>query len=254
MRTYISLLIFLFALVFICSWKNDSVKKDMLVVQVRMTGSPMLPDHLYRVYYAGEYKLYESQYGFQTSDGLIDTTGSITKSNFKNYIGTKFLVFHKDSSYGYSFDSSQFVSKVPVRIQVDSALKIIRIQTGAGFDSLLFRTPDSTAWNEDKSERTDIYRYAETKTLPAFTQSLSYTNRMNHVDESFSAAHDRARKMKLFRMKLEIEKFYDAAQDVHWPAYTVNDEMSIVPVPLNAWSKFLDDYKKLCDTGKATRQ
>lgn len=205
-------------LILCCACAGSKVKKNAEVIEVRSTGYDM-PDDFYRVYYAGNYRILESHYIFDSSRALFDTLGHIAKKEFiQRTIRTRFLVFHKDSTHGYRFD--RFRAAGPERISVDSAFKLVRVQFNSTLDSLGYTIPDSVSWSTKKTERKDIYITRATANVPTVWRALSYSTEMRHIAESFSKNLDSARQMKLFSVEIRYDSTFDSnGKLVYYPTY-----------------------------------
>ena len=144
-----------------------------------------------------------------------------------NEVRPRFFVFHKDSSYGRSYDPHRN-SENNRRLPVDSALRGIKGTNN--FEKILTLKPDSSSWNPDRSELKEVYVQKASRDTPAIRVSFYYTRHQNFQNESLNPGLDSARKMKLYKYEYLIGKFYNAQAKQWSPEITFRTEMKEVMV------------------------
>lgn len=239
---------FLISLSVVISSCNQKLQGQIKVIEVR-DNSPQLGETFYRVYYLGDLIMYQSQYrlnSFQNQfkvDSLdkFSNDYTIISSEWKN----KFFVFQKDSTYGYNYDPDRGGNN-NLRLSVDSVLKFIKGTNR--FDSFLSLKPDTSTWNEDKSELREVYKFPEEKKMPDGRLILLYSKKLNHLKESFNSKVDHIKGMKLYRTETIFEEYYDAESQKLWPPVMNTSEMKemVVENPKEIF-RYFKKYKKQQD-------
>jgi hypothetical protein len=224
----------------------DTAKQEIRAIEVRNEGQ-IFDGHFYRIFYAGPHIIYQSQYQFDSSHnrGVFDDSGNMVSSIvIKEWteMRNKFFVFHRDSSYGYSFEPYN-TGKEDQRLPVDTALLSI---AGSFRSEWFFRAkPDTATWNADRTELREVYMQAAGKDTPAVHISLYYTNRLDHLPGSLYPALDSARKIRLYKYEYLISDFYSEQQQKFFPAMKFSTEMKeyVVTDPA-AILHYVERYKK----------
>lgn len=240
--------IFLFSILAALTCGNTVINTAATkVVEVRVSGYWM-PDDFFRVYHVGEYKVLESHYLFDSTRKTLNESGNLAKSEtLEKSIRTRFMVFHKDSSFGYRFNPN-FSNAMEGRIAVDSAFSLVRTKFDYRLDSLGYTKPDSSTWNADKTERRDIYITKATGDLPTVWRALSYSSKLINAGETFSKNLDSVNKMKLCRIEIK----YDSAigpngKMVPYPTY-LDHEIKIITPPYSVDVQvYIKLYRMLAD-------
>lgn len=206
---------------------------------------PLFGETFYWVFYTGPYIVYQSQYQFDSSihypkpdSGLLAATDFLVlKSELRN----RFFVFHLDSSYGFNYDP--YRSNETGRCEVQSTLKMI--QASYGLDSLLNKRPDTVKWNASGTELREVYYQKASRDTPAVKLCLYFSKGLNELKESFSPIFDSARKMKLYKIEIVVEKSFEQKKAKSWPAISFISEMREIMVDDPSQILFyIDKYKK----------
>lgn len=140
----------------------------------------------------------------------------------------KFFVFHKDSSWDYSYNPLD-IRENGQRVRVDSKLKLIRGSNN--FDTILSKKPDTSSWIQGHSILRKVYNFPKTDSTPSGRVIFSYSKGLNKIKESLNAFADSARRMKLFKIQFAIDEFYDKKTKTQWPSMEIaGDEMKEVHI------------------------
>lgn len=191
------------------AYSQDAIIK---AIEVRDT-SIVFGEQFYRVYNLEPYVVYQSQYQSVGSETRPKFDSSTNETSFEtttlwNERRDRFFVFHKDSSFGYQYDPYDSSSDNR-RLAVDTAMK--RIKGSNNYEKLLSKTPDSTTWNEAKTELREVYVVDCSDTQPRMRIVFYYSAGRNHLKESFNPIIDSVKKMKFYKMELFTEEFYSEA-------------------------------------------
>lgn len=225
-----------------------SQQQEIKAIEVR-TSSPMFGESFYRVYHWGDLVLYQSQYHFDSSEVPLkmNSPGKETTPSENTVLlsewRSKFFVFHKDSSYGYSYNRHSTIENRK-RLRVDSSLKLI--QGWNGFDSVIANKPDSSSWLQNHSVLREVYCYLETDSTPSGRLILMYSKNLDSIKESLNSAVDRIKKMKLYKFQFAINKFYDKRTKQEWPAMEMlGKEMTETTIKnADEITSYFDQYKR----------
>ena len=225
-----------------------SQQQETRAIEVR-TSSPMFGESFYRVYYSGDLVLYQSQYRFDSSEVRmkIDTSGKVAVPSENTMIlsewRNKFFVFHKDSSYGYSYNPHSTIENGK-RLNVDSSLKLIRGSNR--YDSVISIKPDSSSWLQNHTLLREVYRCPGTDSTPSGRIILTYSKNLVRIKESLNQAVDDMKEMKLFRIQLAYNKFYDKRTRHEWPAMEMlGKEMTEITIKnADEITSYFDQYKR----------
>jgi hypothetical protein len=159
---------------------------------VRQDGTMFSDSNYFNIYYYGDLRMYELAYMFDSSahDSLV------LGEHRSNY-----FVFHKDSSFGYSFN---FKGDFPVRkYSVDSLLQEQALQNFQ-WASITKETAPHSIVNDSAGNQTETYVPEYTKNGSPRRDSLIfyYSASMNHIPFSFSRELDSTRGSKLYKIRL----------------------------------------------------
>lgn len=228
-----------------CKYRTHQL--DIATIEVRNI-SPLMGETFYRIYYLDELVMYQSQYRhdsflkeskFDSSTNRFSDNTTLLSSQWKS----SFFVFHKDSSYGYNYDSYRN-TKDNFRVQVDSTVKFI---TGTNrYDSFLTVKPDTVIWNIDKTELKEVYVFPKKTDMPTGRLVFYYSKKLNLLKESFNRVMDSAKKMKLFKTESLFNEFYSEKDKRVWPPMRNMTEMKEVAIENSPEiMRYFSRYKKV---------
>jgi hypothetical protein len=161
----------------------------------------------YDVFYFKDLILYRFMYIFDSSFNRRPVL--LEKRNF-------FFIFHKDSSFGYSYYTDRPDRKSVARENVDSVLNEGRFRTD-GYDTLLIRKADSSFINAD-GDLVKIYKYPSSPTYPENSTFYAYyTKRLAKIPESLSKKLDNIQYKKLFRIRAVAHGGYYQQFNMRFP-------------------------------------
>ncbi len=238
----------IFILLFSASVKastTDTSKQEIKAIEVQQT-DPFFGEAFYRIFHISPFIVYQSQYQFDSASGRgkFDSAGNWVSSDSEYALSEKrsqFFVFHRDSSYGFSYDPhrSNFSNR---RLLVDSA--VLEIKGTYNFENLLTKIPDTTTWNASRTERREVYVQKATKDTPTVRAIFYYNSSLNFLQASLNTAVDSAKKMKLYKFEYLIEEFYSEKDERLWPAMSFSTEMKEVTVmDTEEIMHFIERYK-----------
>jgi hypothetical protein len=222
----LSLVLFLLFFQTVKASGPDTTKPLLKAIEVR-DNSSLFGESFYRIFHMGSFIVYQSQYQFDSSvtrlkfDSALKLESPQLESQFseKRY---RFFVFHRDSSFGYSYDAHA-KREAGIRLQVDSVAKgIIGFNS---FEKLLIKKPDSIIWNADKTELKEVYLQKPSEDTPAVQISFYYSGRLNNLFASLNTVLDSAKKMKFYKYEYVISEFYNKEQQTLCPAIYMSCEM-----------------------------
>ena len=130
---------------------------------------------------------------------------------------SQYFVHHKDSSYGFNYDTSNIFD-----------IKRVPIDKGRGFtffspeDRFVSITPDSTIWNIDSSEIKQVYIEPAKKDTPAFTLVFFFRKNLD-LPLTISDVLSKDRKMTLYKMQVKFDEFFDKRINQTVPPHTAMD-------------------------------
>ena len=177
----------------------------------------------YTVYYYDNLIMYKLNYNY---DSLVNDEPVLHEMRFF------FLVFHRDSSYGYKY----FITPNPPinvnqRANKDSMLVKNKFESNI-YDTLINFKPDSTYNNKDEiikvyknppssnsatqPEKSDLYFY--------------YTKKLKDVPETFSRKMDNIKGMKLSKILIKVSGGYYKEFNMSFPARELLQEMKEINV------------------------
>ena len=240
----------LFFILLFCESVNasaiDTTKQIIKGIEVNES-NPFFGESFYRIFHVGRFVVYQSQYQFDSSETRLkfDSAGnqlSAVTENKKSEMRNQFFVFHRDSSYGFTYDPHR-ITESGRRLRVDSA--ILRIKGTNNFEGLLTQKPDTTSWNTQRTELREVYMQKATKDTPAVRLSFFYSTRLNFLKESLFPAMDSAKQIKLYKIEYLIEEFYSEKERRLWPAMKISTEMKEIEVTNpEEILHYIDSYKK----------
>jgi hypothetical protein len=214
MNRFVQLNFLFFSLVFwsSCSFKPGG-KQELSGIEVfdryplvNWDGAQANFDSYYDIYYYGDLRMYQYHYRY---DSIGRGTVVTSREN------TAYLVFHKDSSYGWKYDPFNPFGRVE-RVHVDSLLSKVKIQT-FGLEVFLEKKPDSISTDKN-GIRKEVYNFKETPEEPGdYTAILYFSPHMTDIEESFTPFLDSSRKMKFFKRITKTEAYYDKTYKMQFP-------------------------------------
>ena len=210
--------------------------------------SPLMGETFYRVYYFDDLVIYQSQYRFDSSVKQLSTDSSTNKvsshiSSISSQWRNQFFIFHKDSSYGFSFDPYRG-SENNLRLRVDSTIMFIKGTNR--FDSFLTVKPDSIIWNANKSELKEVFLLSRKNNIPEGRIGLYYSKNLNHLKESFNPKVDNAKRMKLFKVEAIFNDSYDENGKLVWPSMVDRTEMKEIKTNISEQLReYINNYKEI---------
>jgi hypothetical protein len=219
----------------------------MEAVEVRDI-SPLMGETFYRVYYFDDLVIYQSQYRFDSSVKQLSTDSSTNLvsshiTSISSQWRNQFFIFHKDSSYGFSFDPYRGREN-KLRLRVDSTIMFIKGTNR--FDSFLTVKPDSIIWNANKSELKEVFLVTQKKGMPAGRIGLYYSKNLNHLKASFNATVDSAKRMKLFKVEAIFNDSYDENGKLVWPSMIDRTEMKEIKTNISEQLReYINNYKEI---------
>lgn len=209
---------------------NVALKKRTSAIEVRSSSSSS-GENYYRVYHWNNLTMYESQYRFRSREShlQIDSTSGQMRSVDTLVLSetrVKYFVYHRDSSYGYSYDPNKKYDGL--RIKVDSAVQLI---TGTNtFENILALKPDSVIWNKNRTLLKEVYAFPSSEDAPSSRWTFWYSKKMNKIGETFSRILDSVKRMKLYKAEYDGETFYFEKGKVQWPAVKSVTEMKVITI------------------------
>ena len=221
---------FCICLIFLISFckanANDTTKNKIKAVEVKNT-SPYFGEGFYRIFHIDDYIVYQNQYHYSQSESQLKIDSATNETTFDDTLVLEelrdyFFVFHKDSNYGYRYDLKSIYQNNK-RYQVDSALKNIRGNNS--FETILEAKPDSSVWNDNKTELKEVYIQLKTKDTPAVYITFYYSKNLIHLKESLNSTIDNIKKMKLYKYEILIDEFYSEKDKKLWPSAKHQTEM-----------------------------
>jgi hypothetical protein len=234
----------------------DSTKPVLSAIEVR-DNNPVFGQSFYRVFQIAPFVVYQSQYQFDSSGqhAKFDSSGNWDSNEIEFQFSEKrsrFFVFHKDSSFGLSFDphrSNENNSRLPV----DSA--ILGITGSNTFECLLMMEPDTSIWNSQKTELKEVYVQKPSKDTPAVSLSFFYSSSMNHISVTLNAVLDSARRLKLYKYEYLIREFYSEKLGALVPGMVITTEMKEITVSdPGEIMQYIDRYRNTNVEEKADRK
>lgn len=227
MRRYFSIIfVIIVSVQTIVACNNQKLFHSIVAVEVK-DSSPLMGENYYRIYYLGDLVLFQSRYQVDSlfKQWKVDSSSRelVTEiveasSQWKD----KFFVFHRDSSYGYNYDPYRSEEN-GLRLRIDSALK--RIKGENRLDSFLSVSSDSAIWNNKRTELKEVYFLPAKEGMPAGKVLLYYSENLMALRESFNTVVDSAKKMKLYKIEVLTDAFYDEEKKISWPALKTVTEM-----------------------------
>lgn len=191
----------------------------MKAVEVKST-DPVFGESFYRIYHYNDLLLYQSQYFFDSSvhyfvaDSSTDEESSpdtVLLSETRN----RFFIFHKDSSYGYSYDAHDPLEDQK-RLKVDSMLS--RLRGLNELHCLVQQSPDSSSWNKNRTILHEVYLFPATDTTPSGRIVMEYSKNLKHVQESLNQIVDSIKGMKFIKWEYHINEYYDKKNQRQLPS------------------------------------
>jgi hypothetical protein len=208
--------------------------------------TPFFGKSIIRIFYIGPFVVYQSQYEFDSSiHGVkFDSTGNET-STVTEYECSEtrnlFFVFHRDSSYGVSYDPHRS-NENNRRLPVDSTLQ--RIKGTNSFEGLLSKKPDTTIWNAQNTELREVYVQKASRDTPAVHLIIYYSSKLNNLKATLNPVMDSARKMKFYKYEYLIKEFYSEKEKQLFPEMKFSTEMKEITVTNpEEIMEYIDRYK-----------
>jgi hypothetical protein len=224
LKYFLHILLILFSCETVIASTVDTTKPIRSAIEVHVS-TPFFGESFYRIFHVDPFEVYQSQYQFDSSIQInLDTTGNNTAAVTGIWSATrnKFFVFHRDSSYGYSYDLNSSIENNR-RLPVDSTLQGIKGKDN--FENLLTKKTDTTTWNAQRTELKEVYVQKASKDTPSVHLSIFYSSNLNSLNASLNSALDSARKMKFYKYEYVIQEFYSEKEQRLWPAMKIRTEM-----------------------------
>jgi hypothetical protein len=206
---------------------QSSSKQKIDAIEVQ-ENSPFFGDSYYRIYHAGPYIIYQSQYLYTMDSMRFDSTSNqfISDENSETMEKRiKYFVFHKDSTHGISFDPKDSLSNNK-RLLIESETRLVRGSNT--YENIIKNKPDSVT--KDKTTLREVYACDCPSDQPNIRFVLYYSSNMNHLKESLNETVDKAKKMKLNKIEIQTDEFYDKRVDKLLPPMVSVTELKEISV------------------------
>jgi len=221
---------------------RSSVKEYMRAV--RITGNlpaitsdtSFVISNSYDIFYFGNLITYKFKYRFDS----FYNGQSVLQIWRPNY-----LVFHKDSIYGYSYYPHESPTMTNGRISIDTMFKRNAYQPFR-FDSVFHDKPDSSYFDENKS-LVKVYDVGPSQRFPEkFVYYLYYSKKFYGITEGFfSKSMDDEKGMKLFKIRAVAQGHYYDEYKFFLPKREFLYEMTEIPIENKAEIlSYFERYKK----------
>lgn len=180
-------------------------------------------ENYYTVYYYKDLVMYKLNYTF---DSLSNDEPVLHEMRFF------FLVFHKDSSYGYKY----FITPNPPvnvnqRVNRDSLLTKNKFESNI-YDTLINFKPDSIYNNKDEIIR--VYKNPPSSNSAPQPEKndlyFYYTKKLKDVPETFSRKMDNIKGMKLSKILIKVSGGYYKEFNMSFPPRELLQEMKEVTI------------------------
>lgn len=168
----------------------------------------------YSIFYYDNLEMYKYLYEIDSSDNET----IYMRENREAY-----LIFHKDSSYGYQIEKLKngFTNK---RVEVSFIVKSIRIK--ANLLEFLKLKPQKSLFDSTSQVLRETYNFPATKYNPGgYSVNLFFTKKLQQFPESFFPQLDSMKGMKLFRVETKYHEGFDDAFKINVPAHMSVFEM-----------------------------
>lgn len=208
---------------------QSSSKQKIDAIEVQ-ENSPFFGDSYYRIYHAGSYIIYQSQYLYTMGTMRFDSTSDQFLSDETSEIRetrNKYFVYHKDSTHGVSFDPKDSLSNNK-RLLIESETRLVRGSNT--YENIIKNKPDSVLWAKDKKTLREVYACDCPSDQPTIRFVLYYSSNMNHLKESLNETVDKAKKMKLNKIEIQTDEFYDKRIDKLLPHMVSVTELKEISV------------------------
>lgn len=211
-----------------CKNQNDLEKLTAITLTkktpiMNWDNSLTMIESYYNVYYYGDFIMYKINYEF---DSLVEDQAVLQE--MRHF----FLVFHRDSSYGYkcfpkpnsNLDSNQ-------RVKTASEISSDKFESHV-YDTLINFKPDSTYNNKDEIIR--VYKNPPSGNAVPQPEKhdlyFHYTKKLKGVPETFSRKMDNIKGMKLTKILIKVSGGYYKEFNMTFPPRELLQEMKEINV------------------------
>ena len=226
---------------------SDTSKPRFKVIEL-IKSNPFFGPSVSRIFYAAPYVVYQREYSFcafvasANPDDEIGTD-TIIPVQTSEEIRKQFFVFHRDSSFGVNYlekDSFRNNQRSPV----DSIL--LQMTGSNDFEKLVINMKaDSSSWNADRTELTELYLAEGRKDTPDVKISFSYSSKLNHLQLFLNSKLDSIKNMKFYKFEYLVEPFYDQKRDLHTPQLILMNEIKEIETDdVSELLQYIEKYKK----------
>ena len=205
-----------------CANQHDLDKLSAITLTKKMPiveydNSINMIESSYNVYYHSNFIMYEFLYEF---DSLVEN--QVVLQEMRNF----FVVFHKDSSYGYKyFPNSNVNLDHNKRTNIDSELSSLKFESNI-YDTLINYKPDSFYNHKDEVIR--VYKNppsANSVSKEIHDLYFYYTKKLKDVPETFSRKMDNIKGMKLSKILIKVSGGYYKEFNMTFPPRELLQEM-----------------------------
>lgn len=152
-----------------------------------------------------------------TGDTITVETVTTSISDDEPHIVTKrsqYFVHHKDSSYGFNYDTTMInnIRRVPIY----EGRGFTFFSSDSSFESV---KPDSSIWNNDMFELKQVYVEPAKIDTPATTIVFYFRKNMN-LPITISDILTKDRKMTFYKMQVKFGEFFDKRVNQLLPPHT----------------------------------